>query len=231
MGYDVTYHPISEKEIEEWYFDVLADNKKIEILAEEYSIDEFDINKYKDVIKTGLQVDAKEAFDNTHGFYIAIVQGLFRTFFYTRGSSFSFLIDENNYFRKYTKKWQDIVKQKIVNPVNNKITQNYCSGIYIPFEKVVDLLNDYNKNDKVKNDLNKYYSDNRISVFIKALEYSKDNKTGLLEATEVVEPNPNDLNKSTGYTNFWNCDHDGPMLYREAVLDQMEEIKKKINKK
>jgi hypothetical protein len=55
----------------------------------------------------------------------ATIQGFFRKFFYIRGSAFSFLIDENNYFEKYTKKWQDIVKQKIINPINNKITQNY----------------------------------------------------------------------------------------------------------
>jgi hypothetical protein len=231
MGYDVTYHPISETEIKEWYFDVLEDTKKADTLSKKYNIDEFYINKYKDAIKAGLQVDIKESFDKTHGFYIAAVQGFFRKFFYTRGSSFSFLIDEKNYFEKYTKKWQDIIKQKIINQVNNKITQNYCSGVYIPFEKTVELLDDYNKNNKVKNDLDKYYSANRINVFIKALEYAKDNGLGLLEATEAVEPNPNDLNKSTGYTNFWNCDHDGPILYQEAVFDQIENIKKNINKK
>jgi hypothetical protein len=231
MGYDVTYHPISEKEIKEWYFDVLDDTKKADTLSKKYNIDEFYINKYKDAIKAGLQVDTMDTFDKTHGFYIAVIQGFFRKFFYTRGSSFSFLIDENNYFEKYTKKWQDIIKQKIINQVDNKITQNYCSGVYIPFEKTVELLDDYNKNYKIKSDLDTYYSENRINVFIKALEYSRDNRLGLLEATEVVEPNPNDLNKSTGCTNFWNCDHDGPILYQEAVFDQIENIKKNINKK
>jgi hypothetical protein len=62
------------------------------------------------------------------------------------------------------------------------------------------------------------------------LDYSKENKLGLLEATEVVEPNPNDLNKSTGYTNFWHYDYGGPILYRDEVLEQMENIKKNINK-
>jgi hypothetical protein len=231
MGYDVTYHPITEREIEEWYFDVLVNNVKIDTLAEEYGIDDFYKNKYKDTIKAGLQVDSRKTFDETHGFYIATIQGFFRKFFYTRGSAFSFLIDENNYFEKYTKKWQDIVKQKIVNPINNKITQNYCSGVYIPFESVVELLEDYDKKDEIKNRLDKFYSHNRINVFIKALNYSQNNNFGLLEATETIEPNPNDLNKSTGLTNFWNCDHDGPILYQEAVADQLDEIKKNMNKK
>jgi hypothetical protein len=230
VGYDITYHPISEKEIEEWYFDIFLNKEKIDTLAKEYNMDDFYKNKYTNCIMAGLQVDDRKIFDKTHGFYIAIVQGFFRKFFYTRGSAFSFLIEENNDFIKYTKKWEDIISRKIKNKTNNRITENYCSGIYIPFEGVVKLLEDYNTKDKIKDSLNSYYSHNRINVFIKALEYSKNNKLGLLEATEAVKPNPNDLNKSTGYTNFWNCDHDGPELYQEAVAEQLDEIKKKIER-
>jgi hypothetical protein len=74
MGYDVTYHPIFEAEINKWYFDVLLDNGKADALAEKYNVDGFYIDKYKDTIKTGLGVDKKEIFDKTHGFYMAAVQ-------------------------------------------------------------------------------------------------------------------------------------------------------------
>ncbi|MDR1120383.1 MAG: hypothetical protein LBM08_05655 [Dysgonamonadaceae bacterium] len=224
MGYDVTYHPISEDEIQEWYFDVLENIEKLDEIAEQYELNESNTDRYKEIIKAGLKVTDDETFDDTHGFYIAIVQGFLRQYFYTRGSAFSFVIDQRDHFETYTKKWQDIVKHKIVNPINNRITQNYSSGVYIPYEKVLKLLRVY----KYSVDLEKQYSHKRINVFVKALEYAKNNKLGLLEATEVIEPNVYDLNNSSGYTDFWNCDHEGPLLYREAVEDQLREMKMKM---
>jgi hypothetical protein len=226
MGFDVTYHPINEDEIQKWYFDVLKNSKLINILAKEYNIDEFYVKKYSDAIMAGKRVKNNDLFDKTHGLYIATVQGFFRQYFYTRGSSFSFLIDKNNSYKKYTKSWENIIKHKIKNRINNKITENYCSGVFIPYENILRLLNDYNNDIKIKNELEEHYSENRINVFVKAVKYSENNKLGLLEATEVVEPNPTDLNSSTGYTNFWNCDHDGPILYQEAVEEQLKNIKR-----
>jgi hypothetical protein len=226
MRCNVTYHPISEKEIQEWYFDVFVDNDKIDTLSEKYNIDEFNMGKYRFIIESGLCVDGRESFDDTHGFSIAKIQGFFRKYFYIRNSAFSFLIDEHKYFKTYTKGWRDILVQKIKSPMANKIKKNYSSGVYIPFEKVIELLEEYNKNNEVRSDLDKYYSENRINVFIKALEYANENKLGLLEATEVILPNLNDLNKSFTFTNFLNCDLDGLILYQKEM-----EGKKNINKK
>lgn len=44
MGWDISYHPISEKQISEWYFDVL-----------ENQIEDFYKEKYKETIKIGLE--------------------------------------------------------------------------------------------------------------------------------------------------------------------------------
>jgi hypothetical protein len=226
MRCNVTYHPISETEIQEWYFDVLVDNGKIDKLSEKYNIDEFNMGKYRSIIEDGVCVEGWEPFDYTHGFFIANIQGFFRKYFYIRNSAFSFLIDQHKYFKTYTKGWRDILIQKIKNPMFNKIKYAFSSGVYIPFEKVIELLEAYNKNNEVRSDLDKYYSENRINVFIKALEYAKENKLGLLEATEVMLPNLKDLHKSCSYANSLNCDLDGLILYQK----EMEE-KKNINKK
>lgn len=229
MGFDITYHPIKEDEVKEWYFDVLEDESTIDKLAKKYEIEDFYKEKYLDTIKVAKQTDNKEYFDKSHGYYIAIVQGFFRDHFYTRGSAFSFLMQDHQEFKKYTKKWEDILKFEIKNPTHNQIVENYSSGVFIPQKEVENLLNDYEKDENIKNILDNFYSHKRINVFLKALKFAKENGVGLLEATEVVEPEPLDLNKSISYSNLFNCDIEGALLYQEAAMEQIKEIEKRNN--
>lgn len=60
-----------------------------------------------------------------------------------------------------------------------------------------------------------------LPVFIKALQYAKENNLGLLEASEVVEPNPLDLNNSESYSNLLNCDTEGALIYEKIALKQL----------
>ena len=229
MGYDVSYHPIKEQEIQEWYFDVLNDESKIDNLAKEFEIEDFYKQKYLDTVSVGKKTQPNEYFDKTHGYYIAVIQGFFRTYFYTRGSAFSFLIEENPDFKNYTKSWQEILKTNISNPIKNKITDNYSSGVYISTEQVQKLLKDYHSDEKVKQELENFYSHKRINVFLNALRYCKENNMGLLEATEVVEPDPLNLNNSTSYSNLFHCDKEGAFLYEEVAMEQIREIEKQHN--
>jgi len=229
MGFDISYHPINEDEIKRWYFEVLDNQSVIEQLATEYSIEEFYVNKYKDTINVALNTDVSENFDVTHGYYIAVVQGFFRKYFYTRGSAFSFLIENDNSFADYTTGWQAIVPPMYENPRVERIITNYSSGVYISSDKVKMLLSDFENKEKIRQKLIDFYSHGRIDIFISALKFAASNNLGLLEATEVVEPNPLDLNKSSCYSNLFNCDIEGPLLYREAALEQIREIEKDNN--
>lgn len=49
----------------------------------------------------------------------------------------------------------------------------------------------------------------------------------MLEATEVVEPNPIHPNESTSYSNLYHCDRDGVYLYMDTVSRQMEDAIRK----
>jgi len=229
MGYDISYHPIKESEIKEWYFDILNKKKKVEELAEKYSIQDFYTQKYKDTIHVALGTQPSSYFDKAHGYYIAVIQGFFRVFYYIRGSAFSFLIEDQPEFKNYTKTWQEIAGDKISNPVRNRIVENYSSGVYIPAEKVEKLLTDYKEDEGIRTKLDNFYSHKRINVFLKALECAKYNGAGLLEATEVIEPQPLDLNKTTCYSNLFNCDKEGALLYREAAMEQIREIEEREN--
>ena len=231
MGYDISYHPIKEQEIHDWYFNIMPNFKSINLDKVEEQVEKFNKNDleflkktYHYTLNTGINTELDKEFELTHGYFIAVIQGLFRKYFYTRGSAFSFLIGEESYFKNYTKSWEEILEFKPTQKINNHIHGNYSSGVFIPYLKVVKLLDDYAKDTKIKQDLNTFYSDKRINIFLNALNYAKENGLGLLEATEVVEPNPLDLNKSNCYSYLLNCDTEGAFLYRDAALDQIKEI-------
>jgi len=231
MGFDISYHPIKEQEIQEWYFDNLTDNSNVVKLSAENGIEEFYQQKFLDTLAIGSKTESTEYFDKTHGYYIAVVQGFFRRYYYTRGSAFSFLVEKKPQFKNYTKDWKDILKNGLKNPVFNRITENYSSGIFISADKVISLLTDYKSNEIIKKELDNFYSDKRIEVFLTALEYCQENGLGLLEATEVVEPNPFDMPKSKSYSNLFNCNKEGVYLYIDAAAEQIKEIEKSNNMK
>lgn len=50
----------------------------------------------------------------------------------------------------------------------------------------------------------------------------KPKKTGILEATEVIEPNIKDLNNSSSYSNLLHCDIEGPLLFQQETMKQLQ---------
>lgn len=80
MGYDVSYHPINESEIKQWYFDALksarnGDWSVAQRHAKEYGIEDFYAQKYIDTLKIALETKDGESFSTGHGYILAAVQG------------------------------------------------------------------------------------------------------------------------------------------------------------
>ena len=63
MGWDISYHPISEEQIIERYFNVLDDKTLITELSIKYNIKEFYTNKYEELIDIALVTTPKDVFD------------------------------------------------------------------------------------------------------------------------------------------------------------------------
>jgi hypothetical protein len=229
MGYDISYHPIKETEIKAWYFDVLNDPELISGITEQHQVDDFYKEKYQQVINIGSGTQPNDSFERSHGYYIAVIQGFLRKYYYTRGSAFSFLLEERPYFERYTRDFKTIVPESISNPISNRIVQNYSSGVFIPAVQVTQLLEDYANDPTLKADLDGFFSDGRIGVFLKALADAKQQGLGLLEATEVVEPNPLNLNDSACYSNLFNCDQEGAYLFKQAAMAQMKAMEEQNN--
>ena len=229
MGYDVSFHPISPDEIQEWYFTPLTwiqqgQEEKVLALAAQYGIEDFYAQKYLDTLRVGAETESNELFDKSHGFYIAVIQGFFRDYYYTRGSAFSFLAEEKPDYARYFTPWAQVVPTAFPNPAENRIVENYCSGVYLSLDQVMQLLKDMEQDPKVCEDLERIWSNGQIAVLKKALSAAAELGAGLLEATEVVEPNPISPNESTSYSNLYHCDRDGVYLYIDTVSAQLADV-------
>ena len=229
MGYDVSFHPISPEEIQEWYFTPLTwiqqgQEEKVLALAAQYGIEDFYAQKYLDTLRVGAETESNELFDKSHGFYIAVIQGFFLEYYYTRGSAFSFLLEEKPDYARYFTPWAQVVPTAFPNPAENRIVENYCSGVYLSPDQVMQLLKDIEQDPKVCEDLERIWSNGQIAVLKKSLSAAAELGAGLLEATEVVEPNPISPNESTSYSNLYHCDRDGVYLYIDTVSAQLADV-------
>lgn len=232
MGYDVSFHPISPQEMEEWYFTPLewmrqGQEAKVLALAAKYGMEDFYAQKYLDTLRVGIGTADAQWFDKSHGFYIAVIQGFFRDYYYTRGSAFSFLLEQMPEYQHYTTLWAEVLPQSFLQPAKNRIIENYCSGVYLSPTQVTHLLLDLESNPKIHADFEKMWSHGQLDVLKKALNAAKNAACGLLEATEVVEPNPVSPNASTSFSNLFHCDRDGVYLYIETALKQLAQAMQK----
>ena len=232
MGYDVSFHPISPDEIQEWYFTPLTwiqqgQEEKVLALAAQYGIEDFYAEKYLDTLRVGAETESNELFDKSHGFYIAVIQGFFREYYYTRGSAFSFLLEEKPDYARYFTPWAQVVPTAFPNPAENRIVENYCSGVYLSPDQVMQLLKDMEQDPKVCEDLERIWSNGQIAVLKKALSAAAELGAGLLEATEVVEPNPIYPNESSSYSNLYHCDRNGVYLYMDLTMQQLAQAMEK----
>lgn len=186
MGYDITYHPASEADIQQVYFNQLAANSVADGRLNLLSAD--DRQRYLSIIEQGKQVKNTEHFDTTHGYFAAIALGFFQKYYYIRGASLSFLLDTYPYYRQYISRWHKILPDfAFSQTVDNTIISNYSSGVYLSATGVNNLWHDYHHHAQIQLEL-EFYFDTDISQFLAALDDARKQNKGLLEATEVYSP-------------------------------------------
>ena len=120
---------------------------------------------------------------------------------------------------------EDFYTEKYLNTL--RVGAETESGVYLSPKQVVQLLRDLEQMPKVLEDLEGLWRDGQFAVLKKALTAAAELGVGLLEATEVVEPNPISPNESTSYSNLYHCDRDGVYLYMDTVSRQIEDAIRK----
>ena len=115
-------------------------------LAAQYGMEDFYAEKYLNTLRVGVETEADELFDKSHGFYIAVIQGFFRDYYYTRGSAFSFLVEQKPEYARYFTSWEQITPVSFPNPMQNRIIENYQhegSSVRGSREDIVEELGDF----------------------------------------------------------------------------------------
>ena len=97
---------------------------------------------------------------------------------------------------RYITPWKDILPEGILPPAQQGIVENYSAGVYLSAEQVKELLSDYERNKEVRK-RSMIISWRSGAVLLKALRDAAENGAGLLEATDVVEVEPLESEKTT----------------------------------
>lgn len=226
MGWDITYHPIGADEIQSIYFKGLTDYDHYKSLVTRFGIDDFYAEQLRSRFEEARNIEGDVSFQKGHVFYVAIISGFLRKHHYIRGGAFSFLADDV-VMARYVTDWKTLVPDAYrERHFDNCLTENYCGGVYLPNEGLKKLREDYQSDPYVRSKMDEMFSHGRLAVFWKAVDDASENGLGLLEASEVVEPNPFDLDATRSLTNLFNCYPDGALLYEEAAIQQIAEANK-----
>jgi hypothetical protein len=222
MGWDISYHPIAAEEIRSVYFKGIEDVDHYKFLSKQFAMDDFYTEQLRIRFEEARKLEQSVPFNKGHAFCAAIVSGFLRKHWYLRGSAFSFLMDDD-LFTKYVTDWKTLVPPGFAERTfENQLTENYCGGVFIANAALCQLREDYKTDEEIKSKMDETFSHGRLAVFWLAVDYAIENNLGLLEASEVIEPNPFDLNSTRSLTNLMNCELDGVFLYAGAAAEQVK---------
>ncbi|WP_414492462.1 hypothetical protein [Stenotrophomonas maltophilia] len=224
MGWDITYHPIADSEIRDIYFRALEDVTLVNALQQQFLIEPFYMEQLQERIEEARSISAEVPFEKGHALYLAIVAGHLRRHHYLRGSALSFFIDDPVVAR-YFADWRQLVPPQWADAAAcNHLRENYGGGVFITLDQLKQMRADYPVDNELRARLDELFSDGRLAVFWRVVDDAIAKGCGLLEASEVVEPNPMDLEASTSLSNLLNCAPDGALLYAEAAAAQLAEF-------
>lgn len=227
MGFDITYHPISIEEMNKWFFEPVdalknGDDSVLKRVIESQP-DDFYAEKYEFILKD--IASRYTEFPSEKGLLYAMANciGLFHKYQYVRGSAFSFLIEREAVMDKYHTPWKDVIPGWVPEPESDLIAENYSSGIFIGPDRVKELLADNQSDENVHRILLNFFGERNLEVFLKALNDAANMNSGLIEAAEVMEVNPFELNQSSCYSDIRNCDPEGAFIYQDVAMEQVKD--------
>lgn len=222
MGWDITYHPLDPKEIESVYLAGLKDPSTSKTIVETYQLDESWVEGLAAWLQEQIDNPASDNFNSGYGHRIAVMAGLLRKYWYIRGSAFTFLLEENEKFQRYIADWKDILPEELLHlDISNGLTHNYMAGVFLPYQGLCALKKDYDLDPEIKTAIDEIFSHNRLPIFWQAVDYAIEHQLGLLEASEIVEPNPFEIESSNFLSDANNCHTEGIILYIEAATEQL----------
>ena len=237
MDLSISYHPISEAQMKEWYFDVFEDMgaaNDLKVLIPQKQLKDHKLedletyyqDKYIEMIKRSRELDYDD-FNKWHGYFLAIVQGFFEKFYFIQGAAISSIIDPE-FHETYVTAWEDVIPSDYIEDlqVKNKLQGPFSAGAYMSPAQVKQLLNDYKNDNFIKDLMKGQFEGKKIDVFLAALEYASKNNQGLIEATKVIEQSSELFEEPSCFSNSFNCDVISAAVYTTELAAHYDEIYK-----
>jgi len=237
MDLSISYHPITQEQMREWYFNTFEDMGAAEALAlripkeqlKEHSlksVEAYNKNKYKEMIKRSRELEYT-SFNKWHGYFIAIVQGFFEKFYFVQGSALSGILD-TSFHSTYITPWAEVIPSDYIEDLqaSSKLEGPYSAGAYMSPEQVTKLLHDYENDAYIKELLNEQFEGRKIDVFLAALKYAKENNQGLIEAAKVVEQSEGVFEEPSCFSNIFNCDVMSAAVFTSDMAKHFDDIYK-----
>ena len=204
---NIGYYPIKESEIKQIikmsYNYLKKDLAPINEILDKYNVNETKRESIYKSIEECLKNKNAQYFNKSFGLCIAKVQKMYRGNFIFKDKSLSELMYMYPSLSSYSTNMEEFLRFK-----NNrfkflsKLESENSSGVYISYENVKRLYNDYYTDIYVRTSINRYYEDLNTDIeenkFIQVLDYCIKNKCGLLEAnvtnTEIIKPQVQNTN-------------------------------------
>lgn len=186
---NVGFYPIKEAEMKQIirmnlsYFK--KDTQSIDTILEQNRVD----SKTKEFVYECLRecINNRKApyFNTSFGMCIAKMQKIYRNNYIFNDKSFTKLMNLYPVLKSYNTSLGEVIKFKDNKYMfKDQLETNNSSGVYIKYENVKRLYNDYYLNINVKKYIDSYYGSNGYgnNRFIQVLDYCIQNQCGLLEA-------------------------------------------------
>ena len=167
MGFDVTYHPVDEAGLHRFYFSLLSGEVTVAQRCQEFTIDPIFQEKLEGFVAEDRNLEVGTRFDSTLGWHAAAAAGIFARFHYLRNAMLSNLPG----IEAYTKPWQEIMPSASeVFTFDNRITENYSSGVFIPPEQIAPLRSALTDGTLSPDDVAKNFPGNQLNILLTAFD-------------------------------------------------------------
>ncbi|TCD55027.1 hypothetical protein EJ419_00020 [Alloscardovia theropitheci] len=231
MGFDMSYHIVGVDQMDKWFFLPMyalinGDDSLMKSVSASQG-DDFFSEKYEDVMREIAQQNTPINKVNTEDvlYGLAVTTGFFSRYHYIRGGIFSDLVIQHPDMKRYITLWSEIIPTWLPAPETDLLDGNYATGVYIGPSQVKQLLQDCQSDTSIRSIIHDDFGNDNFNIFLTALQEAAERESGLIEAAEVIEPNPFDLNSSVCYSDIRFCDPQGAIIYQNVAMEQISHIK------
>ncbi|WP_165443458.1 hypothetical protein [Olsenella sp. Marseille-P4559] len=229
MGLDVTYHPIDPAWAEGAFLSLVPAARARDLsharqLAADAGLGQDARDLYLSLLSAAASWDDPAApFEAGWGYALCAAQTCFGPYWYTRGSSLTGFLGAPGAPAGLAADLggEPALSHLPPNPREGRITQNYRSGAWLPPASVGRLLSLLGSDPAVSSAFRAAFPGGQSEVVGSALGWAREHGCGLMEAADLVVPDPVDPRGTEATCWLPNLDLAGVRLYAAEAERQL----------